>query len=159
MCDRHRLWSGLLAAIGLWTGVSHALAGPFVEHLSPPSLSRGKTSRVTLVGSELQRRDGFVDVAGREGGRGVRSSSRAGTTWPPSTVKVDRDAPLGIYGLRLATRSGLSNVKLFLIDDLPDGCGTGIEPSDRGAPAPELARGRTGEGRARPTLTGTPSKW
>ncbi len=34
-------------------------------------------------------------------------------------VKVDRDAPLGIYGLRLATRSGLSNVKLFLIDDLP----------------------------------------
>jgi hypothetical protein len=34
-------------------------------------------------------------------------------------VKVDPDAPLGLYGLRLATRSGLSNVKLFLIDDLP----------------------------------------
>src|SRR5262249_21779919 len=34
-------------------------------------------------------------------------------------VRVGPDAPLGIYGLRLATTSGLSNVKLFLIDDLP----------------------------------------
>jgi hypothetical protein len=34
-------------------------------------------------------------------------------------VKVSPDAPLGVYGLRLATGSGLSNVKLFLIDDLP----------------------------------------
>ena len=34
-------------------------------------------------------------------------------------MKVGPDAPLGVYGLRLATGSGLSNVKLFLIDDLP----------------------------------------
>ena len=40
-------------------------------------------------------------------------------TRPLSSVTVSPNAPLGIYGLRVATRSGLSNIKLFLIDDLP----------------------------------------
>jgi hypothetical protein len=34
-------------------------------------------------------------------------------------VEVAADTPLGLYGLRLATASGLSNAHLFLIDDLP----------------------------------------
>ena len=62
-------------------------------------------------------------------------------------VKVDRDAPLGLYGLRLATRSGLSNVKLFLIDDLPVVNERESSARTAIAPAPELARGRPGEGR------------
>jgi len=118
MRDFHRLMRVLLAAFGFWVCLSQARAGSFVERLSPPILSRGKTVRVTLAGSELR------------GALGLWTSLSAkdvvATLVGPSTedlasfdVKVGPDAPLGLYGLRLATRGGLSNVKLFLIDDLP----------------------------------------
>src|SRR5262245_49367158 len=106
----HRWWSRLLAVLGLWAGVSPALAGSFVEHLTPPFLARGKTSRITLVGSELGGATGLwtslpvQDVTARlvEPSRGDRAAFE---------VRVDPEAPLGLYGLRLATRTGLSNVK------------------------------------------------
>jgi len=46
-------------------------------------------------------------------------------------VKVGPDAPLGVCGLRLATGSGLSNVKLFLIDDLPTVAERAANPRDQ----------------------------
>ena len=113
---------------------------------APPSLSRGQTNRVALIGEELRAR--------RVCGRLFPRTCVSATLVEPSRdgqatfdVKVARDAPLGLYGLRVATRSGLSNVKLFLIDDLPvvnerrSSSGNGI------APAPEPARGRSGQSR------------
>jgi hypothetical protein len=102
----------------LWASVSQALAGSFVEHLSPPYLARGKTGRVTLVGTELRGATGLWTS--------LAANDIAATLVEPSRddqasfeVKVRPSAPLGLYGLRLATRSGLSNIKLFLVDDLP----------------------------------------
>ena len=44
----------LLAALGLCTCVfPSGLPGRSLEHLSPPSLSRGKTNRLTLLATEL----------------------------------------------------------------------------------------------------------
>jgi hypothetical protein len=118
MCNVHRRWGGLLVVIGLWSGVPHALAGSFVEHLLPPSLSRGKTTRVTLVGSELTGATGlWTSLAAKDVVATLVEPSRDDRAC--FDVRVDRDIPPGLYGLRLATRSGLSNVKLFLIDDLP----------------------------------------
>src|SRR5579872_4968600 len=34
-------------------------------------------------------------------------------------MKLPADAPLGIHGLRVATVQGISNLKLFALDDLP----------------------------------------
>src|SRR5262249_952004 len=34
-------------------------------------------------------------------------------------LEVPRDAPLGLYAVRLATTRGLSNVRLFCLDELP----------------------------------------
>src|SRR5262249_22715901 len=34
-------------------------------------------------------------------------------------LEVPKDAPLGVYPVRLATAQGLSNVRLFCVDDLP----------------------------------------
>lgn len=34
-------------------------------------------------------------------------------------LKLPADAPLGIHGLRIATAQGVSNLKLFVVDDLP----------------------------------------
>ncbi len=118
MHNRQRRWSGLLALLGLWTGGSCAVAGSFVEHLATPLLSRGTTSRVTLVGSELKGATALwtslpaTDVTAK-----LIEPSQDGQA--SFDVTVAPGAPLGLYGLRLATRSGLSNLKLFLIDDLP----------------------------------------
>src|SRR5579863_10147559 len=118
MRNNARLTGVVLAVFGVWAWGSQAIAGSFVEHLSPPSLSRGKTNRVTLVGTELNGATGLWTS--------LSSKAVEATLVEPSgdhqavfDVKVRPDAPLGLYGLRMASGSGLSNPKLFLIDDLP----------------------------------------
>ena len=107
-----------LAAFGLYACASQAFAGPFLERLSPPSLSRGKTNRLTFVGTELGRAMGLWTSLPPTSVEAALVESRRDDQ-AVFEVKVAPDAPLGIYGLRLATSSGLSNVKLILIDDLP----------------------------------------
>jgi hypothetical protein len=95
-----------------------AIAAPFVESVDPPVLPRGATTRVTLIGTGLEQP---VAV--------WTSSPGAVITGTPSGLGSDREAvldvvvpdeaPMGLFGLRLATRSGLSNVHLVLIDQLP----------------------------------------
>jgi hypothetical protein len=104
--------------IGLWAGVSEATAGSFVEHLAPPALSRGRTNRIALIGEELAGATGLWTSlpANQVAATLVEPSGDGQATFD---VTVAKDAPVGLYGLRLATHSGLSNVKLFLIDDLP----------------------------------------
>ncbi|GIW80757.1 MAG: hypothetical protein KatS3mg105_2564 [Gemmatales bacterium] len=41
------------------------------------------------------------------------------------SFEVPKDTPVGIYSFRLATRRGLSNVRLFCVDDLPQVLETG----------------------------------
>jgi hypothetical protein len=103
---------------GLWVGTSQALAESFIEHLSPPVLERGKKSRVTLVGLELRGATGLWTTLPAKDVTATLAEP-SGDERASFNVTVGPHAPLGIYGLRLATRGGLSNVKLFLIDDLP----------------------------------------
>jgi hypothetical protein len=107
-----------LAMLGLWAGVLHAAAGSFVEHFAPPALSKGHTNRIALIGEELAGATGLWTSlpANQVSATLVEPSGDGLATFD---VKVAIDAPVGLYGLRVATASGLSNVKLFLIDDLP----------------------------------------
>ncbi len=92
--------------------------GPFVERVTPPALCRGRTTRVELFGREL---DGALDLWTSVPGVRLKAVPQ-GQSDPQQAmfeVEVPSDAPLGLYGLRVATRSGLSNVHLFLIDELP----------------------------------------
>ncbi|MBN9521843.1 hypothetical protein J0H58_25560 [bacterium] len=101
---------GLRPAYG---SVPHTL----VERVTPPVAERGRTTRVVFVGH------GFGDALD------VWSSLPAGgLKATPIESRPDRvvfdltpavDAPVGVCGLRVATRHGLSNLHLFLIDDLP----------------------------------------
>ncbi len=97
---------------------STALAQAFVEHLSPPVLQRGVVNRVEILGSETQGAVGLWSSlpAGVLQAKPV-AESRAGVA--TFDVELSNQAPLGVYGLRLATRSGLSNVHLFVVDELP----------------------------------------
>ncbi len=88
-----------------------------VESVSPPVVERGKTTRVTFFGHDLAT------------GQDVWSALPKGTliAKPVSSdpgklvfdVTVAANAPVGVCGLRLATRDGLTNAVLMHLEDLP----------------------------------------
>jgi hypothetical protein len=93
------------------------VAGPFIEHISPPTLCRGRTNHIHVFGREL---DGALDLWTSTPGVEIKASvsGQSDSQQGSFDVEVPADAPLGLYGLRVATRSGLSNVHIFLIDEL-----------------------------------------
>ncbi len=91
-------------------------AEPFVEHLEPPALTRGQSNKLTLVGSGLDRAQNlWFSLPEKYFQIKPLSGSVERTEFE---VTVAADCPLGIYGLRLATEDGLSNLHLFAIDEL-----------------------------------------
>lgn len=116
----HRMswYEFILSVIILISIGSAARAQGFVEHIEPPALERGKTTRVTIVGSQLGKAiDLWTSLP-----VGAVKATPVGT--PTSTraeldVSVAADAPVGVCGVRLATVDGLGNACLLLIDDLP----------------------------------------
>jgi hypothetical protein len=102
----------------LLTTCAACSAEGFIEHLSPPALERGKTTRLTVAGSRLTRAlDLWTSLpAGKVTATPVGESKADAAVFD---VRVADDAPVGLFGMRVATASGLSNVHLCLIDDLP----------------------------------------
>jgi hypothetical protein len=94
-----------------------AYSQAFVEHLSPPVLRRGAVNRVEIHGSDVSAAVGLWSSLPREclSCRVIDGKE----TVAHFDIELAGDTPLGLYGMRLATRSGLSNVHLFLIDELP----------------------------------------
>lgn len=109
-------WLTRLLCLLLLSGVTALRAEPFVEHLDPPALTRGQSTRLTLVGSQLDRAQGlwFSLPARYFQVKPLRSTVER----TEFEVTVAADCPLGLYGLRLATEDGLSNLHLLAIDDL-----------------------------------------
>jgi hypothetical protein len=101
---------------------SHVYAQAFIEHLSPPVFQRGATTRLELIGSETNGAVGLWSSLPAAQFQTHSVPAAAAPNAQTSTffdIELPREAPLGLYGLRLATQSGLSNVHLFLIDELP----------------------------------------
>lgn len=107
----------LLALLTAASCTLSARARGFIDRLEPPVAERGKTTRVTLVGSQLANaRDLWTSLpAGAVSATAITSEPGRATF----DLRVSATAPVGMAGLRLATTDGLSNVQLFLIDDLP----------------------------------------
>jgi hypothetical protein len=115
---RRLWWLVVLSILALAEPASSCRAQGFVEHLEPPALERGKTTRVTVVGANLGKTlDLWTSLppgAVKATPVGAQTATRA-----VLDVTVAADAPVGICGLRLATADGLANACLLLIDDLP----------------------------------------
>jgi len=129
LLTRTKLLLGVLALAGPWAPPGHAQG--FVEHLEPPAVERGKTTRVTAVGSGLGRVIGLWTILPP----GAIKATPVGSSTPTHAaldVTVAADAPVGVCGLRLASADGLGNALLFLIDDLP----VRPAPAAGAAPAP-----------------------
>ena len=109
-------------------GPAHSQA--FIEHLSPPVLQRGAVTRLQALGTETSGVVGIWSSLPPETLR-VRSIGAGDAAKAELEIELAANAPLGVYGLRLATRSGLSNVHLFLVDELP----LTIRPADLPADA------------------------
>ncbi len=114
----------ILAALALLPTCASAankivpVAGPYIKHVSPPAVCRGRTNRIEVFGRELDEAfDVWTSVPG------VRLSTTRNENHDAGHASFDIDvpagAPLGLYGLRVATKSGLSNMHLFLVDELP----------------------------------------
>ncbi|WP_439629799.1 hypothetical protein [Gemmata sp.] len=94
-----------------------AAAQGFVDSASPPVAAVGKTTRVAFVGKDLG--PGLDVWAALPKGA---ISARPVSSEPGKLVfdlAVAADAPVGVCGLRLATRDGLTNAVLFHLEDLP----------------------------------------
>jgi hypothetical protein len=101
--------ASLLFAVSLYA------APPVLRDITPHGGQRGKTFKLTLKGSDLS------------------AGARLETTLPalisrltpegdtlPFLVELKKDAPVGVYPLRILTPDGLSNVMLFSVGELPE---------------------------------------
>ncbi|MDB5335799.1 MAG: putative serine proteinase, subtilase family [Planctomycetaceae bacterium] len=120
----------LIVTCVAWGAPDRAYSQAFVEHLSPPILQRGAATKLQLLGTETAGAVGLWSSLPPEMLR-VRSIGAGDATKAEVEVELAANAPLGIYGLRLATRSGLSNVHLFAVDELP----IAVRPADLPADA------------------------
>lgn len=113
-----RYWLTFMSLALGWP--TSAFSQAFVEHLSPPVLQRGATTRIEVHGSDTAEAIGLWSSLPAEFFRTRPvTNNEIGSANAVFDVELKSEAPLGLYGLRLATRSGLSNVHLFLIDELP----------------------------------------
>jgi hypothetical protein len=92
---------------------------PVLALTGPAGMQRGTTRDITLTGSNLA------------GPTGVNTSFAAKITIPRDNkngtestklrirLEVPKDAPLGFHVMRLATSQGISNLRIFCVDDLP----------------------------------------
>lgn len=89
----------------------------FIESIVPPSAVRGGKTQLTLRGSNLHQAIGLWTTLSPAV---VRATLVGESTAGQATFELDiaDEAPLGLFGLRLATVDGLSNAHLFVIDDI-----------------------------------------
>jgi hypothetical protein len=93
---------------------------PVIALTAPAGMQRGTSVELTLTGTNLA------------GPTGLSTSFPAKVTFPTDNkngkdniklrvrLDVGPDAPLGFHAFRLATTRGMSNFRLFCIDDLPE---------------------------------------
>jgi hypothetical protein len=88
-----------------------------VESASPPVIERGKTTRVTFNGTNLA--PGLDVWTALPKGAIVAKPVSSEQSKLVFDITAAKDAPVGVSGLRLATRDGLTNAVLFHVEDLP----------------------------------------
>jgi hypothetical protein len=96
---------------------SAAFAQGFVESVTPPVIERGKTTRVAFVGKDLAPGLDVWHSLSKGALTAKVVSSEPGRV--VFDITASADAPVGVCGLRLATRDGLTNAFLLHVEDLP----------------------------------------
>lgn len=122
---RHLLVALRLALVGLClavptTAIFGQAALPSISSISPQAAHPGQTVDVKIRGGNLANPTQLWSTLGTAvpltpdvAGNGTNAAE---VTY---RVQLPADAPLGVQALRIATAQGISNLKLFVVDDLP----------------------------------------
>src|SRR6185437_7344529 len=92
---------------------------PTLKPAVPLGMQRGTTLDLTLTGTNLAEPTGlWTDIPAAKAT--IPSDGNNGKDNGKLLVRLEvpTDTPLGFYALRLATRRGMSNLRVFCIDDL-----------------------------------------
>lgn len=92
---------------------------PVLQVPFPAGIQRGTNITLTLTGANLAGPTGIL--AGFPAKIDIPTDNKNGLDNAKLQVRLDvpADVPIGYYPLQLATTRGMSNVRLFCIDDLP----------------------------------------
>ncbi len=146
---------GLIAVVGGGTPTATGQPKPLVVPPAPqaPGLTTpanlgarpGETVELVLAGGNLSDPTGVVISC-----PGAKAEVVADPKPDPGKVKVKvtvpADAAVGLYGLRLATKQGVSNLRPFCVDDLPavpETEANRTKDTAQPVPAPCVVLGRT----------------
>ena len=110
------LWLPLL---GL-TSIATISAAPLLRDLTPHGAQRGKTFKLVLKGSDLTAGAKLETTLPASISRLTPDPETKPESTLPFLIELKKDAPVGVYPLRILTADGLSNVMLFSVGDLPE---------------------------------------
>ena len=137
-----RLATGLLLLSG-----AAAWAGPAVREISPHGAQRGRTFKLVLKGSDLPHGAKLETTLPATISRLAPDGEAKPDTTLPFLVELKKDAPVGVYPLRVLTADGLSNLMLFSVGDLAES-----EEKEMEAPKPGNGILATAEAIAAPVV-------
>lgn len=97
-----------------------ALAAPAITSTAPQAVTPGSQTDVLVKGSELKDSavlwTSFAGKAALSADVKDNGTSATQTTW---RLNVPAETPVGIHGIRVAGPTGVSPLKLIMVDDLP----------------------------------------
>jgi hypothetical protein len=93
---------------------------PVLKPAVPMGMQRGTTLDLTLTGGNLAEPTGLWTSFPAKATIPTENNNGKDNGKLLVRLEVPKDAPLGFHAIRLATRRGMSNLRLFCIDDLPE---------------------------------------
>ncbi|HEY7329256.1 MAG TPA: PPC domain-containing protein [Gemmataceae bacterium] len=93
---------------------------PVLKPALPTGMQRGTTLDLTLTGTNLAEPTGLWTSFPAKATIPTENNNGKDNGKLLVRLEVPKDAPLGFHAIRLATRRGMSNLRLFCIDDLPE---------------------------------------
>ena len=101
--------------------VGSLAAAPVLRDIEPHGAQRGKSLQLVLKGSDLKPGARLLTTLPASVSRLAPSKDlMRPDTELPFLVEIRKDAPVGLYPVRVHTSDGLSNVLLFSVGDLPE---------------------------------------
>jgi hypothetical protein len=94
-------------------------AAPTLKPVAPHGVQRGTTIDLTLTGTNLTEPTGLWTEFPAKVVIPTDNNNGKDAAKLRVHLEAPKDAPMGLYGLRLATARGMSNLRLFCVDDLP----------------------------------------
>lgn len=112
--------SFLIVIVALFCPLSATAQPPTLSHAVPGAIAPGKSTDVTFFGGNLAGATGLWSSQpfSTELATGIEQNGQK----PGEVVyrfHASAETPLGIFGVRVATGKGTSNVRLLMVDDLP----------------------------------------